>query len=91
MHRSTNPSTLSALCALAVLALPAAAGALEARVVHLNPAGSVARVHLLAPECAAAIHAEVSLERYAELALRVGETVYVSPRRVRVFVPEYSI
>jgi sulfate/thiosulfate transport system ATP-binding protein len=66
-------------------------GSLEARVVHINPAGSVARVQLLAPEFAAAIHAEISLERYAELALRAGETVYVSPRRVRVFVPEYSI
>jgi hypothetical protein len=34
---------------------------------------------------------EVSPDRYAELEVRAGDTVYVTPRRVRVFVPEYVI
>ena len=33
----------------------------------------------------------VPAERYSELALTEGETVYVMPRRVRAFLPEYSI
>ena len=36
----------------------------------------------------ALITAELTSERYAELALKSGETVHVSARRVRVFVPE---
>jgi sulfate transport system ATP-binding protein len=31
---------------------------------------------------------DMAPERFAELALKAGDTVYVSPRRVRVFVPE---
>ena len=30
-------------------------------------------------------------ERYAELGLKSGDTVYVTARRARVFVPNYSI
>ncbi len=43
------------------------------------------------------MNVELSAERFAELNLRVGDMVYVSPRRVRVFatgaadVPEYVI
>jgi len=33
----------------------------------------------------------ISPERFAELRLRIGEEVYVSPRKVRVFLPDYSI
>jgi sulfate transport system ATP-binding protein len=68
-------------------------GGLPAKVVHVNPAGPVTRVQLLAQEPERVLHAELSPERYAELGLRTGDTVYVSPRRVRVFAPEpeYSI
>ncbi|MBL8795984.1 MAG: sulfate ABC transporter ATP-binding protein, partial [Planctomycetia bacterium] len=41
------------------------------------------------------VQVEVSHTRQEELRLRIGDLVYVSPRRVRVFVPEqpadYSI
>jgi sulfate transport system ATP-binding protein len=67
------------------------ASSLKARVVHVNPAGSVTRVQLVDLESATVIHVDVSPGRYAELALKPGDTVYVSPRRVRVFVPEYAI
>ncbi len=64
---------------------------LRARILHVNPAGPVTRVHLQAPEQDRVIHVDVSPERYAELRLRAGDTVTVSPRRARVFVPDYSI
>jgi sulfate transport system ATP-binding protein len=70
---------------------PDGASSLPARVVHVNPAGPVTRVELLALDSGSVVHVEVSPGRYAELGLKPGDTVYVSPRRARVFVPEYSI
>jgi sulfate transport system ATP-binding protein len=64
---------------------------LRARVVHVNPVGSVIRVHLETVEDRLAIHVELSPLRASELTLVLGEMVYVAPRRVRVFVPDYSI
>jgi sulfate transport system ATP-binding protein len=64
------------------------ASSLPARVLHVNPAGSVVRVQLEADGFGTVIHVEVNPERYAELALRPGQTVFASPRRVRLFVPE---
>jgi sulfate transport system ATP-binding protein len=66
---------------------------LAARVVHVNPAGSVTRVELQALDSGRSVHVELSPARQAELRLAAGETVLVAPRRVRVFVPEddYSI
>jgi extradiol dioxygenase family protein len=34
---------------------------------------------------------DVSWDRYAELRLQVGDTVWVSPRQLRVFVEDYAI
>jgi sulfate transport system ATP-binding protein len=68
-----------------------AASSLKARVERLNPAGSVAKVFLLSADFGLGLHVELSPERYGELALKTGDTVYVSPRKVRVFVPEYVI
>jgi sulfate transport system ATP-binding protein len=64
--------------------------ALQARVVHVNPAGAVTRVQL-AVDDAEDVHVEIGPDRTAELDLKPGETVYLTPRRVRVFVPDYSI
>jgi len=71
---------------------PNGRGGVEAKVLHINPAGPRARLQLLATDFGAPLQVEVSLERLKELQLRSGELVYVSPRRVRVFMPEeYSI
>lgn len=64
---------------------------LPARVVHVNPAGAVARVQLLAEADEVALNVELSPERCRELDLKNGERVYVAPRHARVFVPDYSI
>jgi sulfate transport system ATP-binding protein len=64
---------------------------LAAKVLHTNPAGSLARVQLVSVELGVPILVELSRERFGELSLQNGETVFVAPRRVRVFGPEYSI
>jgi sulfate transport system ATP-binding protein len=67
------------------------ATSLEAKVVHVNPTGARAKVELRALHSDQLINAELTAERFAELALKSGDTVHVSPQRVRVFTPEYSI
>jgi sulfate transport system ATP-binding protein len=64
---------------------------LAARVLHINPAGPLVRVQLVAVERAMPILVELHRERLTELALTPGETVFVVPRTARVFGPEYSI
>jgi sulfate transport system ATP-binding protein len=64
---------------------------LKARVERINASGPVAKIFLMAADFGLGLNVELSPERYDELALKAGDTVYVSPRRVRVFVPEYVI
>jgi sulfate transport system ATP-binding protein len=61
---------------------------LPAKVLQINPAGSVAKVRVVSDEFGLALNVDLTLERYSELGLQTGETVYVVPRRVRVFMPE---
>src|SRR5262249_5334991 len=70
---------------------PNGSPAITARVLHLSPAGPVTRVQLVAGVDERVIHADVSHTRRSELDLKAGDTVYVSPRQVRVFVPDYTI
>lgn len=63
---------------------------LSATVVHVHPAGAVARVRLLAAG-GDALHVDLTPERCRELDLKSGDRVYVAPRHARVFVPDYSI
>jgi len=64
---------------------------LKAQVSRVLSAGSVAKVYLTSPDFGLGLNVELSAERYAELDLKSGDIVYVSPRKVRVFVPEYVI
>jgi len=70
---------------------PNGVASLEATVQRINPAGPIAKITLFSPEFGQGLNVELSLDRYAELDLQAGDTVYVSPRKVRVFVPEYVI
>jgi sulfate transport system ATP-binding protein len=65
--------------------------ALRAKILHANPAGSAARIQVLTEESGAVLSVEISLEQFADLDLKPGDTVFVSPRRVRVFVEDYAI
>jgi sulfate/thiosulfate transport system ATP-binding protein len=71
--------------------LPNGSSSLLALVQHVNAAGSVAKVHVSVLDSATELAVEVSQERLAELSLKSGDNVYVSPRRTRVFLPDYSI
>jgi sulfate transport system ATP-binding protein len=61
---------------------------LPAKILQINPAGSVAKVRVVSDEFGLALNVDLPLERYSELQLSAGETVYVVPRRVRVFLPD---
>ncbi|MDI1482852.1 sulfate/molybdate ABC transporter ATP-binding protein [Polyangium sp. y55x31] len=70
---------------------PTEAGSLAAKVLHVNPTGSRTKVELRALDSNQLINVELTPERFAELGLKSGDIVHVSPRRVRVFVPDYEI
>jgi sulfate transport system ATP-binding protein len=91
-HGDARPATLYVRPhELDVHTAPNGSATLRARIVHVNPAGPVQRLQLLAEEFGVVVNVDLSHAQSAELGLRLGETVYVSPRRVHVFVPEYSI
>jgi sulfate/thiosulfate transport system ATP-binding protein len=91
-HQESRPATLYVRPhELEIEHSPNGSGSLKAVVERINAAGSVAKLFLLASDFNLGLNVEVSPERYVELALKTGDTVYVSPRKVRVFVPEYVI
>jgi sulfate transport system ATP-binding protein len=61
---------------------------IAARVLHVNPTGSRIKLELRAVDFDFVLSAEISAERFSELDLKSGDIVHVSPRRVRVFIPE---
>jgi len=64
---------------------------LEAKVLHVNPAGSVVKVRLSAEEFGLIVNVDVSPERFDQLHLKPGDMVHISPKRTRFFGPDYSI
>jgi sulfate/thiosulfate transport system ATP-binding protein len=66
------------------------APSLEARVLHVNPTGSRTKLELRTVDSDLLLSAEISAERFAELGLKAGDIVHVSPRRVRVFIPNVA-
>ncbi len=70
---------------------PPSASTLAAEVVHLNPAGALVKVELVSRDFGVPLQVELTQERYHELRCRPGDIVYVSPKRVRVFVNDYDI
>jgi sulfate transport system ATP-binding protein len=61
------------------------------QIVHINPAGSVVKVRLLAEDFGLMINVDIPLDRYRALDLRPGETVYVTPKAAKIFDPDYAI
>src|SRR5262245_47287552 len=64
---------------------------LLAKVVHINPAGSIVKVRLLAEDFGLMITVDISPDRYRTLALLPGEDVYVTPKAAIIFEPDYTI
>jgi sulfate transport system ATP-binding protein len=63
------------------------APSLPARVLRVNPAGSVAKITLQA-ESGKELQVDLNQEQCTELELEPGQMVYVFPRKARVFVPD---
>jgi sulfate transport system ATP-binding protein len=61
------------------------------QVLHINPAGSVVKVRLLAEDFGLMINVDLTLERYRTLELKIGESVYVTPKSAKIFEPDYAI
>jgi sulfate transport system ATP-binding protein len=64
---------------------------LAAKVLHINPAGAIVKVRLVAVDFGVELTVNVDRERYEELRLKIDETVYASPRDVKVFIHDYQI
>jgi sulfate transport system ATP-binding protein len=70
--------------------------AVRARVVRIQSAGPLVRVELSSEEddtvrAEDPINVELTHQRYRELTIRTGDTVFVRLRDARVFVEDYSI
>ena len=59
--------------------------------MHLSPAGPVVKARVFAADFGVVLNVDVARDRYAELGLEVGDTVYVAPRDVRVYLQDYVI
>jgi sulfate transport system ATP-binding protein len=64
--------------------------AIAALVARINPAGAVAKIALTTQD-GGDIQVDLPLERLEQLALKPGETVFVSAKKARVFTPDYVI
>lgn len=63
---------------------------LPASVARINQAGSYAKIAVVTGD-GRELQVDLPFERFAELNLQLGDRVYVSPKRVRVFAPDYVI
>jgi sulfate transport system ATP-binding protein len=64
---------------------------MSATVRQILAAGPTARIKLELADNGAYVEAQISQETYRDLALKLGDQVFVKPRHVRVFPEDYSI
>ncbi|QEL15313.1 sulfate/molybdate ABC transporter ATP-binding protein [Limnoglobus roseus] len=64
---------------------------MHATVKHIVPAGAVTRVLVSVVETGLELNVDLPPYRSAELKLKKGDAVFVLPRKVRVFEPDYAI
>lgn len=72
---------------LVIHARPSGKHSFPAKVTHINGAGSIVKVELIR-DGGEPVFVEVTRGRYQTLKLQVGDTVFVSPREMRVFLDE---
>jgi sulfate transport system ATP-binding protein len=65
--------------------------ALKAVIRHIQKLGPAVRITLLIEENGELIDAELTRDNFQNLGLQQGESVFVRPRQVRVFVEDYQI
>ena len=71
--------------------LPRGTSSLKADVLRVNAASAAVKVELFAKEFGVPLNVELTQEHYATLRLKAGDTVFVFPKRVRMFVEDYQI
>jgi sulfate transport system ATP-binding protein len=71
--------------------IPRGRSSLKAEVLRVNAASAAVKVELVAHEFGVPLNVELTQERQSMLQLKAGETVFVFPSRVRVFVEDYQI
>ncbi|MBI5095656.1 MAG: sulfate ABC transporter ATP-binding protein [Candidatus Hydrogenedentes bacterium] len=64
---------------------------IEAIVQHIHPVGPVVRLELLRRDTQDSLEAELTKDQFRELALSVGEHVFVSPKNLHIFAADYAI
>jgi sulfate transport system ATP-binding protein len=64
---------------------------IEAVIRHITAVGPTVRLELQRNDDGSQIDAELTRERFGELALKTGELVHVTPRKLQVFLDDYSI
>lgn len=72
-------------------ARPNGAPSFPAVVERIHPAGPVSRVGLRRTSGGQEIVVDLAPDRVRELEIRQGDVVHVTPRKARVFAPEYEI
>jgi sulfate/thiosulfate transport system ATP-binding protein len=71
--------------------LPDSGNCLLAKVLHINPAGSIVKVRLMAEDFGLVITVDITPDRYRSLVLKTGDAVYVTPKAGKFFEPDYTI
>ncbi|MDA8234100.1 MAG: sulfate ABC transporter ATP-binding protein [Clostridia bacterium] len=61
---------------------------IPAHILFIRAVGPVVHLELKREDTGELVEAELSKERYRELALKTGETVYVKPKDLKIFIPE---
>ena len=77
--------------ALAIDRIPRGTSSLKADILRVNAASAAVKVELFAKEFGVPLNVELTQERYTKLQLKAGDTVFVFPQRVRVFVEDFQI
>jgi sulfate transport system ATP-binding protein len=70
---------------------PDSGNCLTAKVIHVNPAGSIVKVRLMAEDFGLMLNVDLTPERYRTLSLKLNESVYVTPKAGKIFEPDYTI
>lgn len=70
---------------------PADANAISANICHIFGVGSVVKLELQRKDTGDLLEAELTRQQYQQLKPQLGETIFVTPRKLRVFVEDYSI
>jgi sulfate/thiosulfate transport system ATP-binding protein len=68
-----------------------AGNCLRGKIVHINPAGSVVKVRIVAEDFGLMLNVDITPEKYRHLGLTTGEAIFVSPKSAKLFDYDYVI